>query len=64
MNKESLPLIMGLLIPVLLVLVILLYYYGFDITIYLRKFPAVYYIVIFPFILGFIVIIVKMMRPD
>ena len=64
MNRESVPLILGLLIPIGLVLILLLYYYGIDITVFLRKFPLIYYIVIFPFVLGFIVIIVKMMRPD
>ena len=64
MNRESLPLIIGLLIPFTLVLIILLYYYGYDITQFLSKINIIYYIVIFPFILGFIVIIVKWMRPD
>lgn len=64
MNKESLPLIAGLLIPIALVLIILLYYYGYDITLFLRQFPLIYYIIIFPFVLGFIVIIVKILRPD
>ncbi len=63
-NRESLPLIVGLLIPFLLVLIILLYYYGYDITEFLRKLDILYYIIIIPFVLGFIVIIVKVMRPD
>jgi hypothetical protein len=63
-NRESLPLILGLLIPFVLVLIILLYYYGYDITEFLRKFDIIYYIVMIPFILGFIVVIVKLMRPD
>lgn len=63
-NRESLPLILGLLIPFVLVLVILLYYYGYDITLFLRKIDIIYYIILIPFILGFIVAIVKLMRPD
>ena len=64
MNRESLPLIIGLLIPVFLVLGIVLYYYGYDLTIFLRKIPVLYCIVIFPIALGFIVGIAKMLRPE
>jgi len=64
MNRESLPLILGLLIPIVLVLVILLYYYGYDITIILKKIPILYIIVLIPVALGFIVGIAKWMRPD
>jgi len=63
-NRESLPLIFALLIPVILVLVILLFFYGYDITLFLRKVDLIYYIVILPIGLGFIVAIVKWMRPD
>lgn len=64
MNRESLPLIIGLLIPVFLVLGIVLYYYGYDLTVFLRGIPVLYYIVIFPIVLGFIVGVAKVMRPD
>jgi len=64
MNRESLPLIFALLIPVALVSLIVLYYYGYDITLFLRKIPILYYIVIIPIALGFIVAIVKWMRPS
>lgn len=64
MNRESLPLIIGLLIPVFLVLAVVLYYHGYDLTIFLRKIPVLYYIVICPIALGFIVGIAKMLRPD
>jgi len=63
-NRESLPLIIGLLVPIILVIIILLYYYGYDITEFLRKIDIIYYIIMIPFILGFIVVIVKLMRPD
>ena len=63
-NKESLPLIMALLIPILLVLVILLYYYGYDITLFLRRIPWIYYVIILPIALGFTVAIIKYMKPD
>ena len=63
MNRESLPLIVGILIPVLLLLVILLYYYGIDLTEILLKIDVMYYLIILPFVLGFLVIIVKFARP-
>ena len=64
MNRESLPLICALLIPIALVSFILLNYYGYDIILFFRKINILYYIVIFPIVLGFIVIIVKWLRPD
>jgi len=63
MNRESLPLICALLIPIALVSFILLNYYGYDIILFFRKINILYYIVIFTFVLGFVVIIVKWLRP-
>jgi len=63
-NRESLPLIFALLVPVILVLIVLLYYYGLDLTEFFRKINILYYIVIIPIVLGFIVAIIKYMRPD
>lgn len=63
-NKESLPLIIALLIPIFLVLVILLYYYGYDITLSLRRIPLIYYVIILPIVLGFTVAIIKYMKPE
>jgi len=63
-NKESLPLIAALLIPILLVSIILLYFYGYDITLFFREINIIYYIIIFPIALGFTVAIVKYIRPD
>jgi len=64
MNKESLPLIIGLLLPILLVLIIMLNLYGINIFHYLRKIDIIYYLIILPFFLGFLVIIVKYARPN
>jgi hypothetical protein len=64
MNRESLPLIVALLVPFILVLIIILFYYGYDITIFLRQLPLIYYIVIIPIALGFVVGVVKFVRPD
>jgi hypothetical protein len=63
-NRESLPLIFALMIPFLLILVILLYIYGYDITLFLRQIHWVYYVIILPIILSFTVAIIKYMRPD
>ncbi|MCJ7571093.1 MAG: hypothetical protein MUO82_04355 [Candidatus Thermoplasmatota archaeon] len=63
-NKESLPLILALLVPILLVSVILLYYYGYDITLFLRRIPWIYYVIVLPIALGFTVAIIKYMKPD
>ena len=64
MNRESLPLIFALLIPILLVLFIILYYYGYDITTTFRKIPILYIIVLIPIALGFIAGIAKWMRQN
>ena len=63
MNREALPLIIGLLIPLVLVLGIVLYSSGYDVTLSLREFlkkiPILYYIIVLPVILGFIIAIAK-----
>lgn len=64
MNKESLPLILALLVPVGLVLIFLLYNYGYDITRFLRTLDILYYIIILPIILGFTVVIIRFMKPS
>jgi hypothetical protein len=63
-NKESLPLIFTMLVPVILVLIGFLYYYGYDITEFFRTLNILYYIVFIPIVLGFIVAVIKYMRPD
>jgi len=64
LNKESLPLIIALVLPIIFVLLIILYYYGIDLTKFLRQFPIIYYIIMVPIILGFTVAIIKWLRPD
>jgi hypothetical protein len=64
MNRESLPLIFALLIPIALVLFIFLNYYEYDVISFLRSINILYYIVIFPIVLGFVVIIVKFCKRD
>jgi hypothetical protein len=62
MNKEAIPFILALLIPMLIVAVIFLYLYGYDITIYLKKIDLIYYIILFPFILGLIAALYKLAK--
>ena len=64
MNRESLPLICAILIPIALVSFILLNYYEYDVILFFRKIDILYYIFIFPIVLGFTVIIAKWLRPD
>jgi hypothetical protein len=62
MNREAVPLIIGILLPVLLVAGVVLYLSGYDITIFLKKIDIIYYLVIIPFVLGFLVIIIWFRR--
>jgi len=66
LNRESLPLILALLIPVGLVLIILFYYYGYGDNLFNFIFgiPLIYYVIIVPIALGFLVAIAKWIRAD
>ena len=64
MNRESIPLIFALLVPIGLVTFLLLNYFKYDIISFLLGINILYSIIIFPIVLGFIVIIVKFMRPE
>jgi len=64
LNRESLPLLIALVIPIVFVSIVILYYYGIDLTLFLRRFPLIYYIIMVPIILGFTVAIIKWLRPD
>lgn len=64
MNKESLPLILSISIPIALVSIILLYIYGYDLTLFFRKIHVIYYIVIFPIGLGFLVALMKWKKGE
>ncbi len=63
MNREALPLISAILVPIVLVSLILLYFYGYDFTLYLRKIDLIYYIILFPFALGLIAAVMKLKKP-
>ena len=57
MNREALPFILALSIPVALVSLVLLQIYGYDLTSFFRELDIIYYIIILPLALGFIVTI-------
>jgi ABC-type multidrug transport system permease subunit len=63
MNREAVPLLLGILIPIIIVALIVLYLNGYDITIYLRKINIMYYLVLLPFALGLLVIIFWFRKP-
>lgn len=63
MNREALPLILVILIPITLVSLISLYLYGYDFTVYLRKIDLIYYIIILPFALGILAALLKVRKP-
>jgi hypothetical protein len=63
MNREAAPLIIGILVPIIIVAVIILYISGYDITVYLRKIDIIYYIIVFPFGLGLLAAILYYRKP-
>jgi len=63
MNREAVPLIVGILIPIVLVVLIVLYVSGYDITEYLRKIDLIYYVIVLPFGLGFLAAILWFKKP-
>jgi|APFre7841882654_1041346.scaffolds.fasta_scaffold00750_27 predicted Na+-dependent transporter len=52
MNREALPLIAGIITPILIVALITTYLGGVDYLSILNRIPLIYYIVLVPFILG------------
>ena len=63
MNREAVPLIIGILSPILIVGLIVLYVNGYDITVFLRKINIIYYILIIPFGLGLLVVVFWFRKP-
>lgn len=63
MNREALPLIIGILIPIILVVLIVLYISGYDITTYLRRINIIYYVVLIPFGLGLLAALLWFRKP-
>ncbi|VVB62017.1 Uncharacterised protein [uncultured archaeon] len=63
MNREAVPLIVGILVPIFLVGIIVLYISGYDITVYFRNINLIYYLLVFPFGLGLLVIVLWFRKP-
>jgi hypothetical protein len=63
MNREAIPLIVGILVPVIIVVLIVLYISGYVITEYLRKIDIIYYIIVLPFGLGLLAAILYFRKP-
>ena len=63
MNREAMPLIIGILFPILLVAFIALYISGYDITLFFRKINIIYYLMVIPFGLGMLVVIFWFRKP-
>jgi hypothetical protein len=64
MNREAVPLIIGIFIPLIIVGLIVLYLSGYDITIYLRRINIIYYLLILPFVLGLLAAILWYRKPQ
>jgi len=59
MNREAYPLLFAIFFPIGLVLIILLYFVGIDVTLFFRNIDIIYYIIVFPIVLGLLVTIMK-----
>lgn len=64
MNREALPFIFALSIPLFLVSLILLYFYGYDITLFFRELDVIYYIIVLPIALGLLLAIMNARKQN
>ena len=63
-NRESLPLIFAILVPIVSVSLIVLYLYGYDVTLFFRKINLIYYVIAAPIALGFLAAIMRWKKMD
>lgn len=56
-NREAAPLVIGLSIPLALVVIVVIQYYGIDFIAIIKTLDVLYYIAIFPILLGLVVAI-------
>jgi hypothetical protein len=56
-NREAAPLAIGLSIPLALVVIVVIQYYGIDFIAIIKTLDVLYYIAIFPILLGLVVAI-------
>ena len=65
-GREVLPLIFAIIFPVGFIALIILYLYGYDITLSLRLFlksvPLIYYVIITPILLGVIAAVMQLKK--
>ena len=59
MNREALPFILAIFTPIILVSLIMIHINGYDLISFFRKIDLIYYIIIFPIALGFMVAVLK-----
>jgi len=59
MNREALPLILAILTPIILVSLIMIHINGYDLISFFRRIDLIYYIIILPIVLGFMVAVMK-----
>ena len=62
MKRESLPLIVIILTPIIIVLFVILHYYVFDFFLYIKKIDTIYYVIILPFVLGLVAALLKIKK--
>lgn len=56
-NREAAPLAIGLCIPLILVVIVMIQRYGIDFISFIKSLDVLYYIAIFPILLGLFVAI-------
>ena len=59
MNKEALPLLVGIFIPILIIGLIILYINGYDLITFFMKLNILYYIIVFPIGLGLLLAVLR-----
>ncbi|MCX6665501.1 MAG: hypothetical protein NT038_05510 [Euryarchaeota archaeon] len=64
MNREVLPLILAILLPIVFVVVLFLYFSGYidGIVTSLKTTDLIYYVILIPFCLGFLAVMMKWMK--
>jgi hypothetical protein len=63
-NREATPLLLGIFIPLLLVGLIALRMYGFDAFLLLAQIDVLYYIVLFPIVLGLVIALLNRSKKN
>jgi len=58
-NREAAPLFLGVSIPIILLLLLIIQLYKFDLVALIKSIDMMYYIVLFPIFLGIILALVN-----